>query len=138
MTPSFETYQRIHQAIQLIYSGKLDNLECGRHDLKEEIYVNVMEYETKENGVFESHHQCIDIHYLLAGTEQIEIADEKLFDVTSEYNYDGDYVLGNASGRRYTLYEKKPFVVMPGEAHLPGLKLGEKAKVKKAVVKVPL
>ena len=138
MSPSFETYQRIHQAIQLLESGTVDNLNLGRHDLTEDIYVNVMEYETKENGFFESHHKYIDIHYLISGAEQIEIADENFLEVTSEYDDGGDYILGTAAGTRYTLKEKRPFVVMPGEAHLPGLKQGECIRVKKAVVKVSI
>lgn len=138
MTPSFETYQRIHQAMQLIQLGAIDDLDCGRHDLTNGLYVDVMEYETKEKGVFESHHKYIDIHYLIMGTELIEIADEEKLIVTNEYDEDGDYVLGNAEGQKYELKEKTPSVVMSGEAHLPGLSLGEIAKVKKAVVKVPL
>ena len=138
MTPLFETYQRIHQALEIIGSGKIDQLDCGRHELTDEIYVNVMEYETKEVGVFESHHRYIDIHYLIRGTERIEIADEDKLDITVSYDENEDYVLGNASGVQYTIKEKAPFVVMPGEAHMPGLKLGECAQVKKAVIKVPL
>ena len=138
MTPSFETYQRIHQALEIIGSGAIDLFDCGRHELTDEIYVNVMEYETKETGVFESHHRYIDIHYLIQGTERIEIADENKLDITTRYDEDGDYMLGNGSGTQYTIREKAPFVVMPGEAHLPGLKLGECTQVKKAVIKVPL
>ena len=138
MTPSFETYQRIHQALEIAGSGVIDQLECGRHDLTQEIYVNVMEYETKEAGVFESHHRYIDIHYLIQGTERIEIVDEGTLDITTPYDENGDYVLGNGTGTQYTIREKVPFVVMPGEAHLPGLKLGEYEQVKKAVIKVPL
>ena len=50
VAPSFETYQRMHQALQLIESGEIDQLDFGRHDLTEKIYVNVMEYETKETS----------------------------------------------------------------------------------------
>ena len=138
MIPSFETYQRVHQALEIVASGKIDHLDCGRHELTEEIYVNVMEYETKEAGVFEAHHRYIDIHYLIHGTERIEIANESKLDITVPYDENEDYVLGTASGEQYTIKEKVPFVVMPGEAHRPGLKLGECAQVKKAVLKVPL
>lgn len=135
--PSYETYQRIHRAMEYIYAGKLDLLEKGRHDLDDEIYVNVMEYDTKTEGIFESHHRYIDIHYVICGEEKIEIAPEEQMKVTQEYQDDGDYVLGHAEGETYTLHEKQSMVVMPGEAHVPGLMLRDIQHVKKAVVKVP-
>lgn len=133
---SFETYQRIHKAISFIESGDIDDLSLGRHEFEDGIYVNVMEYDTKDTGIFEPHHNFIDIHYLLIGSEQIEIADENLLDVTEQYSEAKDYVLGNAEGIRYLVKEKHPFVVMPGEAHLPGLKTDNVIKIRKAVIKV--
>lgn len=84
------------------------------------------------------HHKYIEIHYLIVGIEQIEIADEDEFSITDPYDENKDYVLGEVPGTRYILKERVPFVVMPGEAHLPELRLGERIKVKKVVVKVPL
>lgn len=133
---SFETLQRIHDAIAIIESGKIDSYEVGHHDLAEHISVNVMEYETKETGIFESHHKYIDIHYLISGIEEIETADEENIVVTEQYNDEGDYVLGKGEGKKYRINEKHFFVVMPGEAHLPGLLIDKPEKVKKAVVKV--
>ena len=138
MQISFEILQKIHKAISIIESGKIDSLELGRHDLIDDIYVNVMEYETKINGKFEAHHFTIDIHYPINGSEQIEIADEKELVVTDPYVENGDYVLGNANGTRYQIKEKRPFVVIPGEAHLTGLKDGDVPKIKKAVIKIPI
>ena len=135
---NYETYQRIHKALDLIAAGKLDGLEPGRHDLDEGIYVNIMEIETKDSGVFESHHQYADIHYPITGPEQIELADEAGMTVTEAYDAEKDCVFGNAAGERYLIRPKQPFVVMPGEAHVPGLRDGEKRKIRKAVVKVPV
>ena len=138
MQISYEILQKIHKAIAIIESGVIDSLELGRHELIDDIYVNVMEYETKDSGKFEAHHVTIDIHYPIDGSEQIEIVDEKELEITDSYNEDGDYVLGNANGIRYQIKEKSYFVVMPGEAHLTGLKDGEAVKIKKAVIKVPI
>jgi biofilm protein TabA len=135
---SFQAYQAIHKAISIIESGEIDNLSIGRHELTEGIYVSVLEYDTKEKGLFESHHKYIDIHYPLNGSEIIEIADEELLDITEQYNEKDDYVLGNAEGLRYLIKAKHPFVVMPGEAHLPGLMVDRSIRIKKAIIKVPL
>ena len=132
---SFNTYRRIHKALALIESGALDELSPGRHDLDEGIYVNVMEIETKVSGVFESHHQYVDIHYPITGAEEIELADEESMVITEAYDAEKDCVFGTAAGERYVIQEKRPFVVMPGEAHVPGLGDGGK-RIRKAVVKV--
>lgn len=132
----FNTFRRIHQALAIIDSGAVDELPPGRHDLAEGIYVNVMEIETKEEGIFESHHLYVDIHYPIRGSEQIEIADEAAMAITEAYSEEKDAVFGTAAGERYTVREKMPFVVMPGEAHVPGLCSGEKKTIRKAVVKV--
>ncbi len=87
--------------LAIVESGKIDNFETGCHELGENIYVNVMEYETKEIGLFESHHRTIDIHYPIDGTECIEGADEKDLKITEPYKEYGDYVLGNAHGKKY-------------------------------------
>ena len=136
-TPDFETYQRLHRAFEYIASGAIDSLENGRHDLEDGIYVNVSDIELKEDGVFESHHKYIDIHYPITGSEKIITADEAALTVTKEYDGDADYMLGTAEGGiSYTVKAKQPFVVMPGEAHMPCLKADENAKIKKAVVKI--
>ena len=132
----FNTFRRIHQALAMIDEGRLDELPLGRHDLAEGIYVNVMELETKEEGPFESHHQYVDIHYPICGSEQIAVADEAAMEITEAYSEEKDVVFGTAEGERYTVREKTPFVVMPGEAHVPGLCNGEKQTIRKAVVKV--
>jgi len=135
-TFTFRTFERIHKALAMIESGEIDDLSFGRHDLADGIYVNVVEIETKDAAPFESHHQYADIHYPIVGSEQIALADEAAMEITQVYNEKDDVLFGKASGERYTVKEKHPFVVMPGEAHVPGLCDGEKRKIKKAIVKV--
>ena len=137
-TPDFDTYQRIHRAMEYISSGAIDALGPGRHDLGGGMYVNVSEIELKDDGVFESHHKYIDIHYPITGCEKIITADEASLSVTNEYDAEADYMLGTAEGGvTYTIRPKQPFVVMPGEAHIPCLKAGDDAKIMKAVIKIP-
>ena len=90
---------------------------------------------TLRSGVFESHHQYVDIHYLITGAEEIELADEESMVITEAYDEEKDCVFGTAAGERCVIQEKRPFVVMPGEAHVPGLGDGGK-RIRKAVVKV--
>ena len=133
---SYETLIRLHKALDIVESGKLDNLDVGHYDLFDGVYVNVMEYETKEEGIFESHHDYIDIHYPISGSEKIELIEEEKLEVIEEYNKEKDCMFGKGNGEVFLVREKQPFVVVPYEAHIPGLKDGEIRKVKKAVIKV--
>lgn len=121
-----------------------ENVENGRHDITDSIYANVMTYETKNraDGCFEAHKQYIDIQFMIDGceiisTENIDVmhkykciesfgdGDTELFEVNNECV---DNVLNNGD-----------FIILyPKDAHAPGICVGEKKTVKKAVIKVPV
>ena len=123
--------------MQLIGSGAVDHFDCGRHELTDEIYVDVMEYETKEVGIFESHHRFIHIHYLIHGIERIEIANEGKLSVL-HYTTKMMIMFLETHLEQIHYLEKVPFDVIPGEAYLSGLKVRECSEIKKAVIKVLL
>ena len=133
---SYDTLIRLHKALDIVESGKLDNLEPGHYDLFDGVYVNIMEYETKEEGIFESHHDYIDIHYPIVGSEMIELLEEEKLEVSDEYSKEKECMFGKGQGEVFLVREKQPFVVVPYEAHIPGLMDREIRKVKKAVIKV--
>jgi len=56
--------------------------------------------------------------------------------VEKEYDEEGDCLLGSAEGKSYLLKKGQFMVVLPEEAHLPGLEAGSPGHVKKAVLKV--
>ena len=133
---SYEILVKLHKALDIIESGTLDNLYVGHYDLFDGVYVYIMEYKKKEKGIFESHHDYIDIHYPIIGSEKIELLEEEKLKVTEEYNKEKDCMFGKGKGETFLVREKQPFVVVPYEAHIPGLKDEKIGKVKKAVVKV--
>ena len=135
---NYDTLKRVQEAVARIRSGELDRLDCGRHDLSDGMYVNVFRYTTKENGVFEAHRKYIDIHYVLEGSEIIEVTDVDTLSVTQAYDEKADALLGTGAGDRYPLAKGQFMVVFPEEAHLPGLTADSVSEVKKAVVKVPV
>jgi len=132
----FETWERIQKAIDCIRSGELEELAPGRHELFDGAYVNVFEYQTKTEGLYEAHRKYIDIHYLICGCETIRITDINKMHVEKEYDEEGDCLLGSAEGKSYLLKKGQFMVVLPEEAHLPGLEAGSPGHVKKAVLKV--
>ncbi len=136
MNPNYSTYLRLHKAIDFINSGKVFDLPFGRTDLDEDIYINVMELETKQENLFEAHKKYIDIHCILEGEEAVETADVSTLVVTQPYSEEKDIVLGKAHGTRHIIQKGQYCITMPQEAHSPGLCVTEPRNIKKAVFKV--
>lgn len=122
----------------------LENLTTGRHDLTDQIYMNVMESTTvaSEDKKAELHHQYIDIQVLISGAETIEYGVEypNLADCTA-YNEKDDYQLIDDIPQKsaVTLRPKMFAVFFPYEPHKPCCNVdGQATELKKLVVKIPV
>ena len=122
----------------------LNALENGRHDINEQIYMNVMEPETAEpsSKKAELHHEYLDVQVLIRGTENIEVgANYPDLSKYESYNEADDYQLCADIDDKFTITMKpKMFAVFyPYEPHKPCCVVnGKIEKIKKLVVKVPV
>ena len=122
----------------------LNALENGRHDINEQIYMNVMEPETAEpsSKKAELHHEYLDVQVLIRGTENIEVgANYPDLSKYESYNEADDYQLCADIDDKFTVTMKpKMFAVFyPYEPHKPCCVVnGKTEKIKKLVVKVPV
>ena len=122
----------------------LNALENGRHDINDQIYMNVMEPETAEpsSKKAELHHEYLDVQVLIRGTENIEVgANYPDLSKYESYNEADDYQLCAYIDDKFTITMKpKMFAVFyPYEPHKPCCVVNGKAeKIKKLVVKVPV
>lgn len=122
----------------------LNALENGRHDINDQIYMNVMEPETAEpsSKKAELHHEYLDVQVLIRGTENIEVgANYPDLSKYESYNEADDYQLCADIDDKFTVTMKpKMFAVFyPYEPHKPCCVLnGKTEKIKKLVVKVPV
>ena len=137
-------HERIWKAKNYVreHYEELKKLSIGRHNLDKEIcegaFINIMEYDSKENPPWESHLQFVDIQIIFEGAEDYIIANTsdltpKEYDITSDYhNWEGE---GTA---RLTLSQGNILILLPYDAHRVGLapKTG-KTHVRKGIVKVP-
>ena len=137
-------HERIWKAKNYVreHYEELKKLSIGRHNLDKEIcegaFINIMEYDSKENPPWESHLQFVDIQIIFEGAEDYIIANTsdltpKEYDITSDYhNWEGE---GTA---RLTLTQGNILILLPYDAHRVGLapKTG-KTHVRKGIVKVP-
>ena len=122
----------------------LNALENGRHDINDQIYMNVMEPETAEpsSKKAELHHEYLDVQVLIRGTENIEVG-TNYPDLSKyeSYNEADDYQLCAGIDDKFTITMKpKMFAVFyPYEPHKPCCVVnGKTEKIKKLVVKVPV
>lgn len=122
----------------------LNTLENGRHDINDQIYMNVMEPETAEpsSKKAELHHEYLDVQVLIRGTENIEVgATYPNLSKYEDYNEADDYQLYADIDDKFTVTMKpKMFAVFyPYEPHKPCCVVnGKTEKIKKLVVKVPV
>lgn len=122
----------------------LNALENGRHDINDQIYMNVMEPETAEpsSKKAELHHEYLDVQVLIRGTENIEVgANYPDLSKYESYNEEDDYQLCADIDDKFTVTIKpKMFAVFyPYEPHKPCCVVnGKTEKIKKLVVKVPV
>ncbi|MEX4028114.1 Putative sugar isomerase [Haemophilus influenzae] len=122
----------------------LNALENGRHDINDQIYMNVMEPETEEpsSKKAELHHEYLDVQVLIRGTENIEVgATYPNLSKYEDYNEADDYQLCADIDDKFTVTMKpKMFAVFyPYEPHKPCCVVnGKTEKIKKLVVKVPV
>ena len=122
----------------------LNALENGRHDINDQIYMNVMEPETAEpsSKKAELHHKYLDVQVLIRGTENIEVgANYPDLSKYESYNEADDYQLCADIDDKFTVTMKpKMFAIFyPYEPHKPCCVVnGKTEKIKKLVVKVPV
>jgi len=132
--------EKIEYAISYIKNLDFESLEIGKYIVNDDFFYLVQEYHTKksEDGRFEAHRNYIDIQFLAAGQERIEVTAAAFMKVEVPYNLQNDVVFFKEP--RYAGYidikENKYAIFYPKDAHKPGVALDQTQSVKKIVGKV--
>lgn len=114
----------------------------GRYDLDgDRVFANVQGYEPKEYNdemVFEAHKKYIDLQAVLSGGERIDWAIvDTLTEEREEYSKGGDIAFYSGAGAIEIPLRAGDFtILMPQDAHKPGIKLSDCKDVVKVVVKI--
>lgn len=134
---------RWNKAFAFLKDNDLKKLELKRYDLDgNNLYVTISEYNSKnpEDAKYEAHRNYIDIQYVVTGNELIGIAPYaskesvlQAYDATKDIEF-----VSTKNGNMYKANPSKFFIFFPEDAHMPGLKDGANAPVRKAVVKVKI
>ena len=131
---------RLAKGFEFIINTDLVAIESGKYEIdSDDIFALVQEYDTKEEQdcVLESHHQYIDIQYIIKGAELMGVTclnDQ----IVVEENLEKDYTFYNAETSMLKVEEGMFTIFFPEDLHRLGVKLDQIAKVKKVVVKVKI
>lgn len=99
----------------------------------------VIEIKNRKTCLFESHKKVIDVHCIVSGEEIMEIAHPKQLKIHKKYNKEIDAALYQPGRKQTLVMVLKPgdiVVLYPEDAHMPGIRSGQKKFVKKIILKV--
>ena len=131
-------------AYQFLTQNILSNLEDGRYELPNGIYINIESYATKAifQSIYESHRRYIDIQYIISGREYISVAPIDTLSIHKKYSSEQDVTIyqNNIAGTNFLLSKGNALMLFPSDGHMPCLRVDEARpeNVKKAVLKIPL
>lgn len=130
--------KRVVDGLNYLKSTDFSKVEDGRHELNENMYVNVQTYQTKDDALFEAHRDYIDIQYIISGEEKIGVTKYSGCTEAIPYDKEKDIEFLNGHGEFYPLLEGEYMILYPEDAHKPSISLNNQSTVRKAVVKVKI
>lgn len=132
-----EPASSVHQRIRAHSPGVETRVELG-----DGIFALEQAYLTKDpaKARFESHRAHVDIQLIVAGVEEMQVADVRFLHVAEDFTPARDILFyadfASASALRVVAGEAAVF--FPVDGHRPSLRVGDSAAVWKTVVKVPV
>ena len=128
------------KAFEFITENDLKNLPLGKHEiLGENLFVIVMEYDTKEpqDCIMENHRKYCDIQLILRGEEFMGVKTYSGQVPTTAYDEAKDAAFYQPEFDSLIKLKEGQFTIFfPHDLHMPSMKTGSSQKVLKAVFKV--
>lgn len=139
-----EQYQglapRLYRGLELLRTTDFSSLADGPYEVEgKELFFSLQSYESKPaNLTPEAHRDYIDIQFLVEGAEKVGVAplEDMLEEVDGRPESDIWFYRGPVD--ELTLSGDRFAVFFPGDAHAPGIALGQPAPCRKCIVKVHL
>ena len=137
----FKNKDRWEKAFKFFVNNDLAKLETKRYEIDgDNLFATVSEYLSKneETTNFEAHRKYIDIQYVIAGKEIMNIAPLKsVSEIIKTYDSTKDIEFVKVGKIvKYVATPTNFFIFFPGDAHRPGLKDSVNSPVRKIVIKV--
>ncbi|MCW8345887.1 YhcH/YjgK/YiaL family protein [Vibrio sp. ZSDZ65] len=129
----------IAQAIAIANS---DQIQLGRHEIDDEVFVMLAEATTepKEIRKSEIHKMYIDIQIMIDGEETIGYSNHITDEAKATDTLENDVMFfADVVGEQYVTLKKGDFAVFfPNQAHRPLCAVNKPIPVRKAIVKIPV
>jgi YhcH/YjgK/YiaL family protein len=129
---------KFKRAFDYIHEIDTVNVPTGRYEIDgSNMYALIQQYDTKlkEQGFWEAHRRYIDLQYIVQGTEGVGYANIHHLQ-QGEYDEVKDFLPLYGDGDLVTLRSGCFVLLLPEDAHMPGLAISSPAPVKKVVVKI--
>ena len=134
----YTVHPRFKQAFEYFRQIDINTIPAGKYEIDgEAMYALVQEYNTKlkEQGLWEAHRRYIDLQYVVEGAEGIGYANIHHLK-QGEYDASKDFLPLHGDGDLITVRSGNFVLLLPEDAHMPGMALGNSAPVKKVVIKI--
>ena len=134
----YAVHPKFKRAFDYIHQINVDTIPAGRYEIDgEAMYALVQEYNTKlkELGTWEAHRRYIDLQYVVQGVEGIGYANINQLE-QGEYDASRDFLPLHGEGDLVTVHSGSFVLLLPEDAHMPGMAIGSPAPVKTVVVKI--
>lgn len=134
----YSVHPKFRRAFEYFDQIDIQNIPAGKYEIDgQAMYVLVQEYDTKlkEQGFWEAHRRYIDLQYMVKGMEGIGYANIHHLQ-QGEYEAGKDFLPLQGEGDLITVRNGSFVLLMPEDAHMPGMALGDSASVKKIVIKI--
>lgn len=136
-----EKYYALHDgfktAFEFYEKHNLADFEPGSYKIDgDNLYVNINEYETKEEQKLEAHKKYIDIQIVLNGSEFMGYTNIKNTKPYISYDEGKDVMFLHGEVDKVLATINNFFIFFPQDAHKPALCAQNPDKVKKAIFKI--
>jgi YhcH/YjgK/YiaL family protein len=133
--------EKIQSTLLLLKEHDFSAYPAGRHELGEDLFFFLNEYETKEVEAcfWEAHQVYLDFHYILEGNENIAVDHIERQQVKEAYNEEKDATFFEGDVQSInTMNPGDVMICLPEDSHMAGIIAGEKQRVRKVVLKVKM
>ncbi len=138
---NIDLYTNIPSSVTEFLKNLDKNMQIGRYDIAENIYVNVDKYNTKPycNTKMEAHKKYIDIQLLLNGLERLDYSNIENLYVSEEYDEERDVMFFKEPkhSNSVILNDSNFIMLYPHDAHRPQISHdNNNSEVTKIVIKI--
>lgn len=133
---------RLDDGLKMIADGLVENQTDGKYVDSDRMYHSIETYQTKahEDARWEAHDRYIDIQYLRAGQERIDVLVSRAGLKETERNEDADLMFyeseDSVNGNQVYMKAGMLAVFYPDDVHRPGVCLDQTETVEKIVFKI--